>query len=358
MFNSNNLLKKAEMKDTKFINIVSGKGGTGKTLLCTVLADMLGTQNSNVLIIDMDIFVRGLTSLLYFHKGEIINLTENNELSVSDLFQNNDNIVDKKLSIHKYRSFYVVPAVSRINELFNHEKDSIFDLQSNLKIIKILFSLIPRNNFDYVFFDCRAGYDNLISVIHNFSNITLCVQEEDDISEITANNLIKQLENDNPRKNVYKIINKARNIQTIIDLESKRRNGITFLGYVPFDMDIMNSFGESSFWDDIAQSLYKSALVDVWNTLSKKENFDIQLNFKRYSPLVSIKIEEKFGYLQSKNRVLALYGLVLSVSGLIYVFWGEEIQKVIFYSIDRLIAVIISLFGLLLYFYSTLSRKK
>ena len=40
------------MTDTKYINVVSGKGGTGKTLLCTILAELLGNQNVNVLVID------------------------------------------------------------------------------------------------------------------------------------------------------------------------------------------------------------------------------------------------------------------------------------------------------------------
>lgn len=347
------------MSNTTYINIVSGKGGTGKTLLCTILADMLGTQNSNVLIIDMDIFVRGLTSLLYFHKGETLNLTNKDELSISDLFYNYklNHWTSPKLSIHKYRSFDIIPAVSKINELFDYEKDTIFDYTYNHDVFKKLFNLIPKDEYDFVFFDCRAGYDNLISIVHEFSDITLCVQEEDDISEITADNLVRQLEKDNSRKSVYKIINKARNIKTILDLEQKRKQGITFLGYIPFDMDIMNSFGENSFWDDISQTLYKSALSDVWNSLAKKENLNIQLNFKRYSPLVVTELEMQFGYLQSKNRVLALAGLLLSTCGIVYIFFQNEIIK-LFEHVDRLIAVLISLFGFIVYVYSTLIRRK
>ena len=52
------------MNISKIINLVSGKGGTGKSLLTAVLGRALAREGLNVLIIDLDIFVRGLTILL------------------------------------------------------------------------------------------------------------------------------------------------------------------------------------------------------------------------------------------------------------------------------------------------------
>ena len=54
----------------KIINIVSGKGGTGKTLLVAVLAELLSRKRAKVLLIDVDIFVRGLTCLLYYQQDK------------------------------------------------------------------------------------------------------------------------------------------------------------------------------------------------------------------------------------------------------------------------------------------------
>ena len=72
---------------TTIINVVSGKGGTGKTLLVSVLADILGNSpNAKTLVIDLDVFVRGLTSLLYFHREEKLRISERGKLSVADLF--------------------------------------------------------------------------------------------------------------------------------------------------------------------------------------------------------------------------------------------------------------------------------
>ena len=52
------------MKRSKIINIISGKGGCGKSLLTAVLGRALAKEGSDVLLVDLDIFVRGLTVLI------------------------------------------------------------------------------------------------------------------------------------------------------------------------------------------------------------------------------------------------------------------------------------------------------
>jgi len=345
------------MARTKYINVVSGKGGTGKTLLCTILAELMGNQNLSVLVVDMDIFVRGLTALLYFHRGESIRLTNDNESTVSDIFYRLKPS-DLQLAIHKYRSFDIAPAVSRINQLFEFEKEMIFDFEHNQRSFDRILKSIPREKYDYIFFDCRAGYDSLVSTIHENSDMTICVQEEDDISEVTANNLIQQLERDSSRKTIYKIINKARNIRSYDDLEKKQRQGLTTLGYIPFDMDVMNSFGEKSFWDDISRSLYKSAVAQCWNRLSAKAELNDTLNFKRYSPLMSEKIERSFGFLGSADRLLGAMGLLVAILGFVYSIFGEDIKLIFQNRPDKAITLFMSLIGLFLFVFSFLRSRK
>ena len=53
------------MKQTKIINIISGKGGTGKSLITAVLGRLLAQEGASVLLIDYDMFVRGLTHFFY-----------------------------------------------------------------------------------------------------------------------------------------------------------------------------------------------------------------------------------------------------------------------------------------------------
>jgi septum site-determining protein MinD len=96
------------------INIVSGKGGTGKTLLCASMAEALGESHVKALIIDMDFAVRGLTSLLYYDRGESYNIIRGKEkLSAYDLFEIEDLNEDFILGIEKYRSFDVLNRKSK-----------------------------------------------------------------------------------------------------------------------------------------------------------------------------------------------------------------------------------------------------
>lgn len=351
------------MKSTKYINVISGKGGTGKTLLCTILADLLGNQDIQVLIIDMDMFVRGLTALLYFHKGENLNIANENELTVSDIFYNTkkfSDIENKRLAIHRYRSFDICPAVSRINQVFDNERNSLFDLKRNEKNFNDLLKLIPRDTYDYIIFDCRSGYDSLISTVHEKSNFTICVQEEDDISDVTANNLIKQLERDSYDKPVFKIINKARNIKSINEIGNKKTtgHGMSLLGYIPFDMDVMNSFGEKSFWDDISKSLYKEALAETWNTLSAKEGLKHTLTYKRFSPFIISQLEKPFSMLMTTNRVFAFMGLILAILGLMYNFIDSEVRYYFQKNPDKLISTVISALGIIIFLSSFLIKRK
>jgi septum site-determining protein MinD len=64
------------------ISIVSGKGGCGKSLQTAVLGRALSREGERVLLLDLDIFVRGLTILLYdFIKRQ----STKSQLTVSDL---------------------------------------------------------------------------------------------------------------------------------------------------------------------------------------------------------------------------------------------------------------------------------
>ncbi|WP_144373038.1 ParA family protein [Vogesella urethralis] len=327
----------------KIINIVSGKGGTGKTLLTAVMADMLGAEDHSVVVVDLDVFVRGLTALLYFHKKERIQLTDIDEMSVSEYFIDKgdvDRSGKSKFSISRYRNFNVLPSVARVDEILKFQ-DLMPD--SKAEAGRLLSGLIDKidGDYDYIFLDSRAGYDELIAASHLYSDVTICVEEPDDISKITTDNLIEQLrlDSDSP---IYRVTNKSEG--------SSLSGGITHLGNIPFDMDVMRSFGTKNFWDEISRTLYKEALAQVWNRLVDKEGFTGRIRFERRA-LAPSAIESRLQYFGLRDRIIIVYGFFLIAFGFIYGLYGQDgILKVFsdFELLSRFLAFFVAFIGLLL----------
>jgi len=310
------------MSNAKIINVVSGKGGTGKTLLTAVLADMLGNEGHSVLVIDLDVFVRGLTSLLYFHKKETIQLTQEDKMSVSEFFIDKGDVEisgKTKFSLERYRSFDVIPSVTRVDEILNF-KDMMPDTKGQAR--DIISSMLQRidKEYDFIILDSRAGYDELISATHYLADITLCVEEEDDISKITSDNLVKQLELD-AEVPIFRLTNKARGVKSKSELSI---SGVENLGKVPFDMDVMESFGTFHFWDDISRTLYKAALAKAWNGLSAKMRLNKPVTENRVSLIGNENLEKRLQFMSLRDRVIFIYSVLIAIIGITYGIFGSE----------------------------------
>ena len=329
------------------INVISGKGGTGKTLLSCVLADMLGNHpNAQVVIVDLDIFVRGLTSLLYFHQEERLRVADEDEYVVADFFVKkltSVTMTHRPLAIKNYRSFGVVPAVGRIDETLDYPDISPNDLEQASMILQNILDHIP-DRYRFVILDSRAGYDELIAATHKLSTVSVCVEEQDPISQVTADNLVAQLRHS--KIPVFRLINKARGIKSERDLDRETRN-IGDLGVIPFDMDVLNNFGSKHFWDEIARSLYRSAAARVWNRLSAKMRFDVELTPPRISPVGNEALETYIGMLSTRDRVFFLYGIFIGVCGITYGFFGSNLIRMLKEEPFRLVMFMMGIIGIL-----------
>lgn len=328
------------------LNVVSGKGGTGKTLLSCVLADMLGnTSGQAAVVIDLDFFVRGLTTLLYFHHEEKLQIANVGDVTVSEFFTGKQINAISNLAVLKYRSFDVVPAVSRIDAKLNFD-----DIGPNTRIeaMAILNALIQSlaKKYSFIILDSRAGYDELVAAAHEVSTASICVEEQDPISRITSDNLVSQLSLSG-NKPVFRLVNKARGIKNPAQIKTE---GLTILdiGLIPFDMDILNSFGSKDFWETVSRSLYRWALANAWNTLSSKLHLDAKLDLPRISPFVSTQAETIVGMLGLRERVMFVYGLFLGLGGVAYGIFGKTIYSAITEDPARAISLFGGLFGIAL----------
>ena len=162
---------------------------------------------------------------------------------------------------------------------------------------------------------------------------------------ITSDNLIAQLRNDDRDTPVLRIRNKVRHYD-------KQRNnpsqGISFIGNIPFDADVMNSFGTSSFWTDIHRSVYKEAVCTAWNNLAKKMELDTQLKYFRVSPLGNSTIEKRISKLSSLNRLAFIFGTVFTFLGAYLVMEGPYFLEMLHYEPMRMFGLGTSLVGLIM----------
>lgn len=347
------------MAKRKVINVISGKGGTGKTLLTAVLADMLGNADHSVVIVDLDIFVRGLTALLFYHKNEKIQLTEKDECSVAEFFIDKGDVDisgKRRLAISRYRSFDVIPSVSRVDEILKFSDMMPDDKAEASRLVGKLLDMIP-DNYDFVLLDSRAGYDELIAASHSYSDLSICVEEEDNISKITSENLLHQLKEDSDLP-VFRLINKVRDIRDERDFTAP---GITTLGKIPFDMDVMSSFGTKYFWDDISRTFYKSALASAWNNLSNKMDLNKKVDEFRVSPFGSDLLETKLQFYNVRDRVLILYGLIVGLLGISYGYLGKAgFEKILSSSdgLSSLLSFVAGVGGIVMSVYVLFKKKK
>jgi septum site-determining protein MinD len=126
---------------------------------------------------------------------------------------------------------------------------------------------------------------------------------------------------------------------------------ITDLGPIPFDLDVMNSFGDKDFWDGISRSLYRSGLTKAWNRLATRLNLKNELPEMRISPLASSRLEEKLGLFSMRDRVLLLYGITLGAFGLGYAFMNPETISYLIKEPFRLASLIMGGIGILISLY-------
>lgn len=301
------------MNISKVINLVSGKGGTGKSLLTAVLGRALAREGLHVLIIDLDIFVRGLTILLT-ESGKRVFQTEG--YSISDLLGGNDR--NNLPAIERFFECDLIPAVADIGEVFSSYNDHICSLKFNSETIESLLNDV-RDKYDVILLDNRSGLDNIILASCKQADIVLSIADDDDISLQTNSNLINHLRFHHNIPKVYTLINKARRIYSYKDLEksSFRKVDFNYIGIIPFDAEVMEDFGTERFWSTVYETLYFRAVIDSWNNLASREGLK-EISLKKYHFPPAIFMSPKSGRQSLFERMLIFYGLVITGVGIFY----------------------------------------
>lgn len=330
----------------KIINISSGKGGTGKTLITAVLAELLSRKNNlRVLLVDMDVFVRGLTCLLYYQSDRRVRLVDENRATVSDIISSD--AIFNEIGITRYRTFDVWPSVARIDEKLKFDDVMPDNYIEADRRVSILLRHVPKE-YDLVFLDSRAGYDELIGATHANSDITINVEEDDLVSRITSDNLAAQLQLA-AKTPIYRIVNKS------MGRHSER---IDDLGRIPFDADVMRSYGEEAFWTNITRSLLEPALVEIWNNLCRNEKLEFFIQSSRSSPIPLQSLEKSLSRISTLERLYLIYGTFFAIAGFILSFGGRETFYRFADDPFRLIGLVLGLSGVFMAFWAAIKSNR
>jgi septum site-determining protein MinD len=303
------------------ISIVSGKGGTGKTLLTAVLGRALAREGLRVLLVDLDIFVRGLTILL----SEYTKRAPAATLTVVDFLNREARVLPPSPGMAVAARFFecdVLPATRDIGEAVDYDEFIFTSTDFRAEFLQRLRLLAV--DYDVVLLDCRAGIDSLVVETAALSTLVLSVAEDDDVCLQANTNLINYLRFRAGVKGVFTIINKARRVHSYRDLQDRGRlrTDFNYAGVIPFDIEVMQDFGKDRFWTTVYETLYFRAMIDAWNYLSDRAGLP-SIAESRYRFPPSIFMSPRAGRLPLVQRMLRLYGAMLVLCGVAFYIYNN-----------------------------------
>lgn len=354
----------------KVISIISGKGGTGKSLFTAVLGNCLAKEKCRVLLVDMDLHVRGLTILLSKYMG-----TSDTRISVSQYLDSLDGCLDKvdtdvdnskseDFAFFRFQECEFLPAVIDIVKPL--KKD-----QSSELVTHFLSDLKKRvdNKYDIVLLDCRAGLDDFVVRSVKESDFSISISEDDDVCLQANTNLVTYLRYHEDINNIYTVINKGRRINTVQDIENKINSIFDFscIGAIPFDEKIMEDYGKDRFWLSVYETLYFYGIVRFWKKFQEKTQLPYKIDEEKYhfgkKSDENRTDKETYEKKEYRKRVFFRSELFMRLYGLLFVLVGcfcpifIRIAGMQIKDLD-LISSILSALGILMVIFSTSSFRR
>ena len=213
--------------ETITLALLSGKGGSGKTVLALSMSKILAEAGLKVLLIDFDIATHGAT---YFFESEL----KKNTLSLIDLFNQE---IENKMPIETKEGFDFLPSTTNPEQSFNSKLIlNINELESILSQGDFLY------RYNVIIFDCQAGYSPLVQKVAEFSQIKLIVLEPDTVSASALRVLYIQVGKSIGRTDTWQIFNKLTEDERQIYEKASGTTLFPNLPPIPFDWKVRASF--------------------------------------------------------------------------------------------------------------------
>lgn len=316
-------MKNAHEDFPKSIAIVSGKGGSGKTMIAALMASIFSKNNIKTTLVDGDIGTGGLTYYLGLKKVENISLGLSNILFYSTKNEASEFIESRKwLQGVKGEEGYSFVGIGDHRRLFKEHLNIGFS-----EAMKDFFEGV-NDLSDLIIVDCRGGIDpDSLDICRAVDEIIIVVETDTTSYQATQYLVDILYENDLSHKMKGFIINKA-----FDDPSSIARNGTAsfrtqYLGAIPFDLAATRKFlvGEfpslgSSFGNQLWVSLRK-AYGDKLGSPSRRP-----LDFSEFKEITLTNVDSQRGGLILSS--LIIYILLIFLAGR-YFFVDSEIVRII-----------------------------
>jgi len=239
------------LSPTRRIAVISGKGGSGKTLIATVMAEILD-QFGPVTLIDTDTGTAGLS----FYLG--LKMVANVAGGIADMvFKTGGGLprLQELLGNFKRTEFLSVGDHRRLSS----------DLDPALVADAFQDAIRRLSDFQWIIADCRGGIDQESLAICEAVDDIILVVEPDTTSYQASQHVVDVLSNKSLASKLRGfIINKVFEDPSVVARSGTAVFRCQCLGAVPFDLDAMRDFLIGN-----VPSLRTQFATQVWSALSK-----------------------------------------------------------------------------------------
>lgn len=295
----------------KSLALVSGKGGSGKTLIATAAALGIAKHDKSVLLVDADFGTGGLTYYLGF--GSFERARDGLAEYLLSRGRKSENPEEQYIAYANSDATENEPLISKVR-LMPVGEHRIFEGSETACSTEAIRNLIANvgHEYDYVIFDCRGGIDHeSLAVCAAVDQIVLVV--ETDAASIQASRHLSEIIHKGGlgKKLAGFVLNKV-----LDDPTSLAQAGISFfkcevLASIPFDIDTTRRFIKGEIPDP--KSLFCRHVFRMLNRLDRhlEQFYNIRvLKAAEYTSTTLRNPYSKFGGFVLTATAFYFYALV------------------------------------------------
>jgi len=304
----------------KSIAIVSGKGGSGKTMIAATMATVLDSLGKKVLLVDADYGTAGLTYYMGLNTVANISVGLTNLSSKENL--NSESLEKYSQRMNGFKNSYFIG-------VGDHRRYLKSSKQTDVENLFLQLVSKSKEKFDFILIDCRGGIDAESLMVCRAVDEIVIVAETDTTSFQATQYLVDTLyDNDLSDKLSGFMINKVFDDPSSISRAGTASFKSQYLDSVPFDLEATKSFlvGDLPSRTSMFSSQVWHVLYKTFPEIIKKPALR-SLAFGDYRGLSLRDNDSLLGGMMISFVCLAL-GSVLIYDQFAYIDFGSDIKEV------------------------------